>query len=208
LRPTVRAEAFRHPVELEGHGIRLRRLTIDDAPALLHAARDPEVGRHLFHPPGSTLAEVEGYVRWILGLEQEGTVLPFVVSRTAGRGGVIGAARFLDIDRKNDAAEVGTWLDSAHWRTGANLATKSLLLTYAFETAGCHRVTLRTDLRNERSRTAIARLGAVREGILRDEQKLADGGYRSSVLYSILADEWPAVRARLEARMARARRTA
>ena len=111
---------------------------------------------------------------------------------------------FLHIDRENQSVEVGgTWLDSGFWRTPFNTESKYLLFRHAFEVERVNRLQLQTDLRNERSQRAIERLGAVREAVLREDVQLADGYFRSSVYYSVLASEWPAVRARLEASLAR-----
>jgi RimJ/RimL family protein N-acetyltransferase len=196
----MRPDALRPPVSLRGRRVTLRPLASGDAPALLRAARDPEVSRYLFHPPGATLAETEAYVAWLLALQSAGSVLALVVEET-GTGAVLGATRYHNIDRENDSVEIGTWLDATHWRTGANTEAKWLMLRHAFESAGVHRVSLLTDLRNERSQAAIARLGAVREGVLRGDRKRPDGSHGSSVVYSILADEWPRARARLLARL-------
>jgi len=193
----MRAESFRPPVTLRGDRIDLVPLDPGHRDALLRALRDPEVNRFLSTPPGHTAESVGEYVALLLGRQREGTDLPFTVVRRPD-GHVLGMARYLHIDRPNDAVEVGTWLDSDLWRTPVNTELKFLLLRHAIEAEGAHRVVLQTDLRNERSQRAIARLGAVREGILRDDRVVHDGYRRSSVVYSILADEWPSVRARLE----------
>lgn len=188
---------------LEGGTVRLVPLELRHVPALHHAARDPEVPRYLSRSPGRTLAEAETYVRTLLEEQAAGEVLSFVVTRREG-GDVLGATRFLDIDRANDSVEIGTWLDSAYWRSAVNTELKLLLLRHAFEREQVHRVGLHTDLRNERSQAAIVRLGAVREGILRGDRRMPDGTYRSTISYSILADEWPRVRAKLERALSRA----
>ncbi|MGB6500415.1 MAG: GNAT family protein [Thermoplasmata archaeon] len=193
----MRDAAFRPPVTLRSDRLTLVPLDPGFRDAFLYAARDPEVRRHLSTSPGGTAEEVERYIAMLLQRQAEGTDLPFVVRLRPGDR-VVGGARFLHIDRPSDAAEIGTWLDSEVWRTPVNTELKFLLLEFAFEREGAHRVVLQTDLRNERSQRAIARLGATREGVLRDDRVLNDGRRRSSVVYSILADEWPAVRARLE----------
>ena len=116
-------------------------------------------------------------------------------------GHAIGSTRLLDVRPKDRQAEIGaTFLARAYWRTPANSESKYLFLRYCFETLGCVRVALKTDGRNLRSQEAIARLGAVREGTLRRHMNVR-GYQRDTVYFSILADEWPAVKARLETRL-------
>jgi RimJ/RimL family protein N-acetyltransferase len=111
--------------------------------------------------------------------------------------------RYMDIQPRNRALEIGgTWYAAAFQRTAANTECKYLLLRHAFETLGCQRVQFKTDLRNERSQRAIERIGATREGVLRSHMLLPDGTLRSSVYFSILENEWPAVKARLELMLA------
>ncbi|MFM8320705.1 MAG: GNAT family N-acetyltransferase, partial [Chloroflexota bacterium] len=119
-------------------------------------------------------------------------------------GLALGCTRYLDIRPAHRGVEIGgTWYGAAYQRTGVNTEAKYLLLQHAFETWGCVRVQLKTDLRNQRSQRAIERLGAVREGVIRNHMVLPDGSLRHSVIYSILDSEWPAVKLRLEALMAR-----
>lgn len=198
----MRDGSFRPPVTLRGPHLLLEPLDPSVAEELRRAARDPQVIQFLGTSPGRTLAEMEAYIAELLGRQRAGTDLPFVVRRAEDRR-VIGACRYLHIDRPNETVEIGTWLDSDFWRTPANTELKLLLLRHAFETEGAHRVVLQTDLRNERSQRAIARLGAVREGVLRHDRLAPDGYRRSSVIYSILADEWPRVRGRLEEALSR-----
>ncbi|HTP53696.1 MAG TPA: GNAT family protein [Thermoplasmata archaeon] len=198
----MREESFRPPVTLRGIRVRLVPLSLDYRDALVHAARDPEMGRFLSRPPGQTADSVGRYIGEILQHRDEGTELPFVVL-LGPDDRVVGASRYLNIERENDSVELGTWIDSSLWRSPVNTEVKFLLLRYAFEEQGAHRVVLQTDLRNERSQRAIARLGAVREGVMREDRVVHDGYRRSSVVYSILADEWPGVRRRLERSLAR-----
>jgi RimJ/RimL family protein N-acetyltransferase len=134
----------------------------------------------------------------ILSRAKKGTDLPFVaVQLSSGR--VAGATRYLNIMPKDRGLEIGgTWYGPEFQRTAINTECKYLLLRHAFETLGCIRVQLKTDLRNERSQRAIERIGAVREGVLRNHMILPDGRYRHSVFYSILDTEWPQVKERLE----------
>jgi len=198
----VRDESFRPPLTLRGRYVTLVPLRTDHHDAILHAFRDPAVGRYLSHPPTPTADGVTEYIANLLRFQEEGHELPFVVLlRPDDR--LVGMTRYLNIYRPDDAVELGTWIDSELWRSPVNTEIKYLLLRHAFEEERAHRVVLQTDLRNERSQRAIARLGAVREGVLRDDRVVYDGYRRSSVVYSILAGEWPAVRRRLEAALDR-----
>jgi RimJ/RimL family protein N-acetyltransferase len=120
----------------------------------------------------------------------------------AATGLAVGSTRFGDIAPDHGRVEIGwTWISPSHQRTAVNTEAKLLQLTYAFDELGATRVALKTDGRNLRSQAAIERLGAVREGVLRQHTRMPDGFMRDTVYYSILADEWPSVKARLEARL-------
>jgi RimJ/RimL family protein N-acetyltransferase len=122
----------------------------------------------------------------------------------AATGRAVGSTRFGDIAPEHGRVEIGwTWIAPSHQRTALNTEAKLLQLTYAFDQLGATRVALKTDGRNLRSQAAIERLGGVREGALRRHMRMPDGFVRDTVYYSILDDEWPAVRARLEERLAR-----
>ncbi|HLA65766.1 MAG TPA: GNAT family protein [Candidatus Saccharimonadales bacterium] len=122
----------------------------------------------------------------------------------AATGRAVGSTRFGDIAPEHGRVEIGwTWIAPSHQRTAVNTEAKLLQLTYAFDQLGATRVALKTDGRNLRSQAAIERLGGVREGALRRHMRMPDGFMRDTVYYSILDDEWPAVRARLEERLAR-----
>ena len=122
----------------------------------------------------------------------------------AATGRAIGATRFGDIAPEHGRVEIGwTWVAPSHQRSATNTETKLLQLTYAFEDLGATRVALKTDGRNLRSQAAIERLGARREGTLRRHMRLPDGYIRDTVYFSILAEEWPAVKARLDERLSR-----
>ncbi|MDR2013950.1 MAG: GNAT family N-acetyltransferase [Rhodanobacter sp.] len=185
---------------LQGSLVTLRPLTAADAPALVTAAADGELWRLPFTvvPSAETVA---GYIEKALCGQAEGTGMPFAVVLTATEH-IIGSTRFWKIDRENRTLEIGhTWYSHAWQRTAANTQSKLLLLRYAFEQLQCVRVQFTTDVLNERSRTAILRLGAVQEGIIRNERIMPDGRKRTSVRYSIIDDEWPDVRAHLERRL-------
>lgn len=199
----MREESFRTPLRLSGQFVELVPLSVDHAPELTWAIRDPEVMRFFRAPLGLTVEEVEASIRGLLAQQAAGTDLPFAtVLRASGR--TIGMTRYLRVDRRSNGVEIGgTLLDSAYWRTPVNTESKLLLLRHAFEDEQAHRVQLQTDLRNVRSQRAIERLGAVPEARLREDVLLPDGYFRTSVYYSILEAEWPGVKARLEGMLAR-----
>jgi RimJ/RimL family protein N-acetyltransferase len=151
----------------------------------------------------NTEEDMRGWVRDILARAEKGTDLPFVAIQLAS-GRVAGATRYLNIMPKDRGLEIGgTWYGTDFQRTPVNTECKYLLLSHAFETLGCIRVQLKTDQRNERSQKAIERIGAKKEGVLRNHMILPDGRYRHSVFYSILDTEWPEVKKRLQELMHR-----
>jgi RimJ/RimL family protein N-acetyltransferase len=187
------------PITLDGSVVELRPLALSDAPGLVHALRDEEVWRYIPWPQPKTVTEFEAFIEASSG----GSELPFtMVLKESGE--IVGTTRMLAIQPQHRALEIGgTMISPDHWRTAVNTEGKYLLLRHAFDTMGCQRVQLQTDLRNERSQRAIERLGAVREGVLRKARIMPDGYQRSSVIYSITDDEWPAVKANLEAKLGR-----
>jgi len=194
----MRSDSFRPPLELRGRYIALVPLELAHGPPLLDVARRPDVMQYLRIGAMRDAGDLERMIRDLLEHQTAGTDLPLTTCRLPA-GTPIGMTRYLRIDRTNDWVEIGgTWLDPAYWRTAINTEAKLLMLRHAFEVEGVHRVQFQTDLRNERSQRAIARLGAVREGVLREDVRIPDGYRRSSVYFSILADEWPSVRRRLE----------
>ena len=199
---TGATDGFRPPVTIGGRYASLVPLTRAHIPALARAGRDPAIWRWLRIGPGRNESEMTALVEEQLAAQTEGSVLAFTVLALPERV-PSGIFRFLDIDRANRAVEFGTWIDSSRWRTPLNTEVKYLGFRHAFETERFHRVQLRTDSRNERSQRAIERLGAVKEGVHREHLRLRDGYYRTSLVYSVLASEWPAVRARLEEKLAR-----
>jgi RimJ/RimL family protein N-acetyltransferase len=166
---------------------------------LAAAAQDPETFRYLFTDLSVGASAWPGFLADALKPE-------YVSWATvdAGTGRAVGSTRFLDIAPEHGRVEIGwTWIAPSHQRTATNTEAKLLQLGYAFDELGATRVALKTDQRNERSQEAIAHLGAVREGVLRHQFRMPDGYLRSSVYFSILAAEWPDVKARLEVRLAR-----
>ena len=194
------ADLYRTPLMLAAEHVRLEPLTMARAPELFVVAQDEEIWRWLSSPPPTTLEEMRAWVADVLETQSGGRELPFaVVDRGSSRA--IGTTRYGRIEPLHGHLEIGwTWYGRAYWRTAVNTECKFLLLRHAFESLGCIRVQLMTDLRNERSQAAIERIGATREGVLRKFRiVLKDGYHRSNVCYSIIDDEWPSVKTRLQA---------
>jgi RimJ/RimL family protein N-acetyltransferase len=184
------------PVTLEGDRVRLVPLRPEHAQALFEAADEDDIWLWM-QPRPQGLVAYERYIRWALDQQILGTQLPFAVIRKSD-GVLVGTTRYAHIDPPNRTLEIGyTLYGKGARRTAVNTESKLLLLRHAFETLGANRVWLQTDKRNERSQNAIARLGAIKEGELRNERVLADGHLRTSVIFGITKDEWPSVRQRL-----------
>lgn len=180
-------------ITLSSHHIRLRLFTIEDSKDLVTAASDGELWNLPFTvvPSAET---IDDYIQHALEGYQAGTVLPFVVEDIA-TGKVIGSTRLWKIDRKNLKLEIGsTWYSKSWQRTYANTEAKYLLLQYAFEELNCVRVQFTTDVLNEKSQNAILRLGAQKEGVVRNERIMPDGRKRNSVRFSIIDEEWPIIK--------------
>lgn len=191
-------------LELPTGRARLVPLEASHAPGLFAALRlDPDTWRYMVSAPPRTEEEMLRHVRESLDSRAQGTELPFaVVDRSTG--GVVGSTRYMDMQPRNRALEIGmTWYAPACRRTSVNTECKYLLLRHAFESLGCLRVQLKCDVRNERSRKAILRLGAAFEGVLRKHRVQHDGTTRDTAYHSILDDEWPGVKRRLEAMLER-----
>ncbi|HLS47466.1 MAG TPA: GNAT family N-acetyltransferase [Gemmatimonadales bacterium] len=185
------------PVTLEGKVVRLEPLGPEHEPALLAVAQDERIWRYTIHDPRTPEA-MRAYVGSALSDRDRGEALPFVVFLRE-TGEIIGATRFHAISAPNRGLEIGfTWYAPRFWRTRVNTECKYLLLSYAFDRLGCIRVELKTDSRNDRSRNAILRLGAVEEGTLRSKVIMRDGHRRNAIYFSILDHEWPGVKQRLE----------
>jgi RimJ/RimL family protein N-acetyltransferase len=191
------------PVVLIGKHVRLEPLTEAHIPGLTAVGSDPSIWRYLLYGEVTSLEKMEEWVSELLVKRNSGTDQPFAVVHLA-TGQIVGSTRYMDIRPEHRGLEVGgTWYGTAFQRTAVNTEAKYLLLRHAFEQLGCIRVQLKTDLRNERSQKAIERIGAVREGVLRNHMILPNGTYRHSVYFSILDNEWPDVKTRLEALLAR-----
>ena len=188
---------------LTGRFVELRPTTKEDGGELFAALNDERVWRHLTKPQPTSVADMTAIVDDLLA-----SMFPWTVRLTRPIGGVpqgsvVGWSTYLDWSTHHARIEIGnTTYAREVWGSVVNPEAKLLLLGYAFDGLSFGRVQLKTDVRNERSQDAIARLGAVREGVLRHFQRRADGTIRNSVLYSITSDQWPDVRAGLEARVA------
>jgi RimJ/RimL family protein N-acetyltransferase len=197
---------------LSGTHVRLEPLSLDHLDDLVAVARGPrETYRLTFVPEGAEAMRT--YIQTALLLRDAGAAVPFATVRLAD-GRVIGSTRFGNLEYwawpagarsppdPPDAVEIGwTWLAADAQRTAINTEAKLLMLAHAFERWHVRRVNLRTDSRNVRSRTAIERLGAKLDGILRVHMPAADGGVRDTASYSIIAEEWPAAKERLSQKL-------
>jgi RimJ/RimL family protein N-acetyltransferase len=190
------------PVVLDGKLVRLEPVEPRHAPDLWQAASDPVIWRWFPYRIGS-LAETEQMIAVARAGAAAGSMLAFAqVLRATGE--VAGSTSYLAIEPAHRRLEIGaTWLNPRFQRTGANTEAKLLLLGHAFEKLGCRRVEFKTDSDNRPSRTALARIGATEEGTLRSHMVRQDGGRRDSVYFSVIDEEWPRVRSRLEALLAR-----
>jgi RimJ/RimL family protein N-acetyltransferase len=189
--------AWVEPVTLTGDHVRLEPAADPHLPDLLAAAQDEQIWTWL----PWTRPRSEDELAAILEGERR-IALPFAQVEAA-TGRAVGITTYRDIDDRHRTLEVGgTWIGRPWWRTALNTEAKLLILGHAFEVLDANRVALKTDIRNERSQAAIARLGAKREGVLRHQYIRPDGTLRDSVMYSVIPEEWPAVRAYLRERLA------
>ena len=190
-------------VALHGSHVRLEPMTEAHIPALAEVGVGQVFWDFMVYGKMETDEDMRVWVQEILSRAQNGTDLPFVAVHLAS-GRVAGATRYMNIMPKDRGLEIGgTWYGLEFQRTPVNTECKYLLLCHAFEALGCIRVQLKTDLRNERSQKAIERIGAVKEGVLRNHMILPDGYIRHSVFYSIIDTEWPEVKKRLEGMLAK-----
>jgi RimJ/RimL family protein N-acetyltransferase len=192
------------PITLEGHGVCLEPLAREHHDGLVDAASDGELWR-LWFTSVPAPEEAHAYISAALAGQDAGHMLPWAV-RDLATGALVGATRFHDIVPAIDRVEIGyTWYARRCQKTHVNTACKWLLLGHAFEALGCRVVGFRTDNFNFGSQAAIAALGAKKDGVLRHHAARRDGTVRDSVMYSILATEWPDVKRHLELRLARHR---
>ncbi|MBI1808261.1 MAG: GNAT family N-acetyltransferase [Gemmatimonadetes bacterium] len=188
------------PVTLTGRFVRLEPLTLGHLDALLPLAAELAIWRWMPSPA----ADRASLTRWIeVALEGAAarTAIPFATVSLAD-GQVAGSTRFMNIGAHDGRVEIGaTWLGAAYRRTPVNTEAKLLMMAHAFEVMGATRVELKTHALNAQSRAAIERIGGRFEGIHRKHMRMADGTMRDTAWYSIVDDEWPAVKGRLEARL-------
>jgi N-acetyltransferase len=188
------------PVVLTGHGVRLEPLSRAHIPALQDAVEDGDIGALNY----VNVPSRDGIPIWVehaLAMRDAGRELPFAIVADAR---VVGSTRFYDLDLSVPTLAIGyTFHAASVWRTHVNTANKRLMLGHAFDALGAQSVYFHTSHQNLRSQAAIERLGAQRDGILRAHKRQKDGSLRDTWTYSITAPEWPAIRERLDARLAR-----
>ena len=189
-------------IALEGRHVRLAPMGLHHMDALWAAAQDPRTWEFSSAVIRSA-EECRTYVETAISWQSAGTAVPFVTIERAS-GSVIGSTRFANIDRTHRRAEIGwTWINPKWWRTAINTEAKYLMLRHAFDEWKCMRVEFKTGHKNVRSQVAIERIGGVREGTLRKHMFQPDGSIRDSVYFSILDDEWAAVKERLLEKLSR-----
>jgi RimJ/RimL family protein N-acetyltransferase len=191
-------------VVLEGKIVRLEPLSPAHAPALAEALREDELHR-LWYTVIPAADDMAADIEHKLTLRQHGNMLPFaVIDRASGQP--VGVTTYMNIDARNRRVEIGsTWYRRSVQRSGLNTECKFLLLRHAFEALDCIAVEFRTHFFNHQSRAAIERLGAKLDGVLRNHSRMKDGTLRDTCVYSIIASEWPTVKAHLTWQMERPR---
>jgi len=205
--PQARKPMDPQPVILEGRHLRLEPLTLEHVADLDRACKDSKDGkrtiwRYLLDARIYREHGMEGIVKTLLERQAAGTDLPFAIVEHKS-GNAVGTTRFMEIERDNRVLEIGTWIGLGYQREGLNLESKQLMLKHAFDALGAVRVQFKIDHRNFASLDAIERIRAFREGVLRNHIILADGSPRSSVYYSILDSEWPAIEVHVQSLMDR-----
>jgi len=188
------------PVILVGQFVRLEPMRVDHLPALCKAGLHPSLWEWTATQVADQ-SDMENYLRAALADQALGIGLPFVTIEQE-TGTLVGSTRFGNIDTKNKKVEIGwTWISPEWQRTFVNTEAKLLMFTHAFDVWKCIRVELKTDANNQRSRAAIARIGATEEGTLRNHMITGSGRYRDSVYFSVIDSEWEAVREDLTSRL-------
>lgn len=180
-------------ITLSNEVVCLRSMEILDADGIFAAAQDERIWRHMTQAIDSKESTVQ-YIQQAITVKKQGTEYPFVIIDQLSKE-IIGSTRFLDIDLVHKRLEIGsTWINPSYWRSSVNTNCKFLLLQYGFEVLMLQRIQLKTDHENYRSQQAIERIGAVKEGVLRNHMIRTDGTVRHTVMYSITAEEWPVVK--------------
>lgn len=179
-------------IALENEIVKLKPLELNDLSGILKAASYPEIWTHM-STTIKQMEDVNNFVENALLMRRKKTEFPFVIVDKK-TGEIIGSTRFMDIDDTHQRVEIGTtWLTPAYWRSAINTNCKYLLLQYCFEILHLQRVQIKTDHENVRSQKAIERIGATKEGVLRNHMIRKDGTTRHTVMYSITLEEWPQV---------------
>ncbi|EOA02367.1 acetyltransferase [Herbaspirillum frisingense GSF30] len=193
---------FLSPITLKGQFATVEPLHPEHHDALIAAVSDGKLWKLWYTAipkPETMRAEIERR----LHLQQQGSMLPFVIRRN-DTGALCGMTTYMNADVANRRVEIGsTWYAASAQRTGINTECKLMMLTHAFEDMHCIAVEFRTHWMNQQSRAAIARLGAKQDGILRNHQRMPDGSYRDTVVFSIIESEWPTVRRHLQFKLGR-----
>lgn len=193
---------FLSPITLKGQFATVEPLHPEHHDALIAAVSDGKLWKLWYTAipkPENMRTEIERR----LHLQQQGSMLPFVIRRN-DTGALCGMTTYMNADVANRRVEIGsTWYAASAQRTGINTECKLMLLTHAFEDMHCIAVEFRTHWMNQQSRAAIARLGAKQDGILRNHQRMPDGSYRDTVVFSIIESEWPTVRRHLQFKLGR-----
>ncbi|HEV2612472.1 MAG TPA: GNAT family protein [Noviherbaspirillum sp.] len=188
---------FAQPAILAGRHVKLEPLALQHLDGLKDAVRDGELWK-LWYTVIASPDDMEKEVVRRLGLQEQGIMLPFTVRRQ-DTGAICGMTTYMNIDAVHRRVEIGsTWYARSVQRTALNTEAKLLLLTHAFDELRCIAVEFRTHWMNHASRNAITRLGAKQDGVLRNHQRMADGSYRDTVVFSIIDAEWPTVRRHLQ----------
>lgn len=184
------------PTTLAGAHATLEPLSQTHHDGLQHAVADGELWR-LWYTAIPTPDAMRSEIERRLALQESGSMLPFAIRRT-DTGALCGMTTYMNIDAANRRLEIGsTWYAASAQRSAINTECKLLLLAHAFETLDCIAVEFRTHWMNQQSRAAIARLGAKQDGVLRNHQRMADGSLRDTVVFSIIASEWPTIKRHL-----------
>ncbi len=182
---------------LHNENVILKPLEEEDVDGIFKVATYPEIWPYMSITI-ETLKDAKKYVADALSKKERGVEFPFAIIDPYTNG-IIGSTKFMDIDLKHKRLEIGfTWLTPTYWRTAINTNCKYLLLQYCFEVLQLNRVQIKTDHENLRSQKAIERIGAQKEGVLRNHMVRKDGTIRHTVMYSVTREEWPEVKSRLE----------
>ncbi|MEV0716629.1 bifunctional pyridoxamine 5'-phosphate oxidase family protein/GNAT family N-acetyltransferase [Asanoa sp. NPDC050611] len=201
LRPAV--SPWFDPAAMAGSHVVLEPLDLSHVDELLKATADTEVWRHLSTAQPRDRDEMAMIVSDALAAWHRGERVPWV-QRSATTGEIVGTTSYYEVEPARRSLAIGhTFLGRASWRTGINTEAKLMLLTRAFETLGAERVVWHTDIRNDRSQAAVARLGATREALLRHHRIRPDGSWRDTVQFAMLAEDWPAASVALRDRLSR-----